>query len=232
VQGPAWKILWFAVFFQLGVGTAQAHDPLQGNTNIWLRQDEMEVDIDTALVFSRSLVDNAPAAGITEDNFESAYHALFLKSAPSMLEISLDGKKLEPRFVEVAPIEESDIQFKFVYDRPADGRLRITAFFVKKMDEGYVNTLVLNDEHNLLGYGEQTADNPVWEINLGKDTGIRSPSASSSVNLSPAPPSSPVVTPPAPTPEVAAKPGRYFVSAFLAVIIFLAIWLIRRKSSS
>jgi hypothetical protein len=216
---------------------------MQASTNVWLRPDKMEVEIIMSRAPVRLLLDHPPVTPVTEDNFEEAYHALLKKYAPEMLEITVDGKPLAPASADVALFEETDVQFSFVYPRPSNGRLRFTANFLKRMGDGYGNSLGMNEDRKVLGYGDQSTDNLAWEINLGQDPGIPSPS-----ELSHPPEPPPTTT--AATPKTPASPGlpaktepsdTYFViphfnfwplAGLGAVIILLALWLIRQKSGS
>jgi len=210
---------WFAP------ANAQAHDILQSNTDIWLRPDRMEVNLTMARAPSRELVDHPPPVPVTEDNFEATYHSLLNKSAASLFEITLDGQPLQPISADAALLNETDIQFTLVYPRPASGKLQITASFIKKLDDGYVNTLAMNEDRNVLGYGDQSTDNLTWEIRLGQDADGKPPTAK----------------PPTIASADAGPHDSYFVIAhyhylllggLLIVIILLAMWLIRQKSSS
>ncbi len=179
VYARAWALLGGAALLLLGANTSYAHDPYVSTTDIWLRPDNCEVDIAMNRTLYRQLLDVRPAAALTDDNFDGIYRPLLANCAPSMLEITVDGAKLQPRAVEVSLQGETDLQFTFIYERPRGAKLRLSALFVKKMDVGFMNSLVMNDGRNFLGYGEQTADKLDWEINLTKTAGVRAPPGSS-----------------------------------------------------
>jgi hypothetical protein len=215
VRTRAWTGLRVAALFLLCGNSSYAHDPYLSNTNIWLRTDNCEVDIILNRTLNRRLLDNPPADVLTDDNFDSIYHPLLVKCAPAMLEITVDGAKLEPGFVDVSLSETTDLQFTFIYKRPTGTKLHLTALFVKKMDVGFMNSLVMNDGRNFLGSGEQTADKLDWEINLAEGVGRHVPSNSS----------------------VPAQFGSHLagigcVCATLAMVVLLVIILRRRKFPS
>ncbi len=215
VQAGVWTMLRVAACLLFCANTSQAHDPYLSNTNIWLRPDNVEVDIFMNRTLNRRLLDNPPAVMLTDDNFDSLYHLLLVNCAPSMLEITVDGLKLEPRYVDVSLSEVTDLQFTFIYERPTGSKLRVTTSFVKKMDVGFMDSLVMNDGSNFLGSGEQTADKLDWEINLREGAAQRAPSTST----------------------VPAQSGSHavffsFICATLAIVILLVILRLRRKSPS
>ncbi len=208
-------MLRVAAWLLLGAKACYAHDPYVSTTDIWLRPDNCEVDIVLNQTLYRRLLESPPAPALTDDNFDSIYRPLLANCAPSMLEITVDGAKLEPLAVEVSLQGETDLQFTFIYERPTGTKFRFTALFVKKMDVGFMNSLVMNEGRNFLGYGEQTADKLDWEINLTEDAGRRAPSNS----------------------PVPAQPGSHaggfgFACATLAIVILFMIALRRRKSPS
>lgn len=238
--GKIFRLLFLCL---LGTAAAHAHDYYQANTNVWLRPDKMEVEITLSRGASRMLLDKPPNTPVNEDSFEHDYHAALQKFAPEMLAITLDGKPLQPTSWDVELFEETDIQFTFVYPRPPNGRLRITANFVKRMGDGYGNSLGMNEDKKVLGYADQSADSLAWEITLGKDTGITPPSE---ISHPPTPPTPGTATPAKTTastntPDKFAAQDSYFViphfnfwakSIIFAVIILLAAWFIRQKSGS
>jgi hypothetical protein len=213
VRARAWMMLRIAIWLLLGASTSYAHDPYVCTTDIRLHPDNCEVDVVMNPTLYRRLLDNPPAPVLTDDNFDSIYRPLLVKCAPAMLEFTVDGAKLEPRYVDVSIPEANDLQFTFIYARPAGTKLRLTALFVKKMDVGFMNQLVMIDGANFLGYGELTADKLDWEINLPQGAGARAPS------------NSPV---PAQSGSHAADVG--FAGATLASVILLVILLSRQKS--
>ncbi len=174
-----------------------------------------------ARVPSRSLVDHAPDVPVTLDNFEPVYHALFNQSAPQLLEVSAADQPLTPRTVVVALSEETDIQFTFIYPRPPDGRLRLTADFIKRMDDGYINTISLNEGGQTIAAGSQSTDKLTWETTLGTPVKLAQTAAP-------------------PTPQDNNAHDTYFIIphfGYLAlgggavIIILLAMALLQRKSS-
>jgi len=146
---------------------ARAHDASQSSTNIWLRPDQIEVELIMSRVPSRALVDNAPPVPVTDANFESTYYELFQKSAPTLVEISMDGHKIEPSSIKVELYEETDLRFDFLFLRPPDGKFSFTAHFIKRMEDGYINTLGVNEGLHMIGMDNQTADRPTWDMDLG-----------------------------------------------------------------
>jgi hypothetical protein len=215
VQARAWTMLRVAALLIWCANTSHAHDPYVSNTNIWLRPDNCEVDIIFNRTLYRRLLDNPPSPVLSDDNFDSLYHPLLVKCAPSMLEITVDGVKLEPSYVDVSLSEVTDLQFTFIYERPTGSRLHLTALFVKKMDVGFMNSLVMIDAHNFLGSGEQTADNTDWEINLAEGAGQRGPSTST-----------------IPAQSGSHAFGLSLACGTLTIIILLVILFLRRKSPS
>jgi hypothetical protein len=149
--------------------TAHAHDALQSSTNVWLRPDQMEVEIILARAASRPLADNPPPVPVTEDNFESTYHELFQKSAPTLVEVSVDGKKIEPQSITVDLYEETDLRFDYLYPSPPAGKFSFTTRFLKRMDEGYINSLGVNEGLHMIGMDDQDSDHATWEMNIGAD---------------------------------------------------------------
>ncbi len=236
---PLRKLIAWLMLFLSGAAGAWAHDPLQANTNIWLRPSQMEVEVIMSRAPVRRLLDNAPDVPLTEDNFATLYQPLLKKSAPQMLALTTEGQPLAPTSVVVELFEETDIKFSFLYPRPPNGRLRVTANFIKRMSEGFGNNLGMNEDRKVLGYGDQSASNPDWEINLGKDTGITPPS-----ELGPPPPlpASLQATANTKAPTTALSPkdqDSYFIiphfhllalGGITVVIILLAIGRIRQKS--
>lgn len=231
------KIFLLLALFLIGTVAARAHDPQQASTNIWLRPDKMEVEVILSRAPVRLLLENAPKTPITEDNFESVYLPLLKPVAPKMLDITLDGQSLAPSLTEVSLFEETDIRFTYVYPRPDSGRLRVTANFLKRMGEGYGNSVGMNEDRKVLGYGDQDMENPSWEVTLGKNTGLTPPS-----ELSPPPPPVPGLKSAATanasnTAEKNASDSYFIIPHFhfltlagLAVIILLALWRIWQKS--
>jgi len=213
----AWKLI---ATWLLTAAVAQAHDALQSNTDIWLRPHQMEVDLILSRVPSRSLTDNPPPIPVTLDNFEVSYHALFVKSAPSLFEITLDEKPLLPIAVDVALAGETDLQFTLIYPRPTGSQLAITAAFIKRMEDGYLNTASLNEGQKVIGSHLQKVDDITWKTILTPD--IR-------------------YTVPTTQPAITEQHDSYFIiphfrplaiAGGMLAIILLAIWFIRQKSSS
>jgi len=159
-----------ALVFAATMTAAQAHDASQSSINIWLRPDQIEVELILSRVPSRSLVDNAPPVPVTDANFESTYHALLQLSAPMLLEIALDGRKIAPSSITIELYQETDLRFDYLFPRPPNGKLSFTASFIKRMGDGYINTLDVNEGAHMIGMDNQTADNLVWETNLGTDS--------------------------------------------------------------
>jgi len=146
---------------------AHAHDALQSSTNIWLRPDQMEVELILSRVPARSLVDNPPPVPVTDGDFGSTYHTLFQKSAPTLVDVTLDGKKITPDSITVELYEETDLRFDYIFPRPPNGKLSFTASFIKRMDEGYINSLGVNEGLHMIGMDNQTAERPTWDMDLG-----------------------------------------------------------------
>jgi len=222
----------------LGTTAAHAHDALQSSTNIRLWPDQMEVTVLMARASSLSLVDNSPNVPITTENFADTYQALLLKSAPTLVEITLDSKEIKPRSMAVSLPDETDVEFDFVYDRPANGRrMQVTISFLKKMPAGFMDSLEMSEATNILGYGDQSDDDPVWEIKIG-DPPIKLPfeknppipSASipvpASLSAATAQLSSPV------TVASVSYPASYLIPAIVlpAVILLLIILFVRKKA--
>ena len=215
LRALAGMILQTAVVLLLGANASYAHDPYVSNTDIWLRPDGCEIDIVMNRTLYRRLLDSPPSAVLSDENFDSLYRPLLVKCAPTLLEITVDGVKLEPRQVEVSLAEQTDLQFTFLYARPAGTKFHLSAIFVKKMDVGFMNSLVMNESRNFLGYGEQTADKLAWEINLPAAGGRSAPANS-----------------PVPAQSGSHAAGIGAACATLAIAILLVIFLLRRKSPS
>jgi hypothetical protein len=162
-QTACWPI---ALFF-LGAVAAHAHDTLQSSTNVWLQPDKMEVELILSRTPSRALLDQPPPVPPNDANFESTFHTLFQECAPSLLDITLDGKKMEPGSITVELFQDTDLRFDYIFPRPAHGTLSITATFVKRMPDGYTNSLGVNEGNNVLGFASQDTDQLTWAINLG-----------------------------------------------------------------
>lgn len=208
-----WVILQVSALLLLGINTSYAHDPYVSTTDVWLRPDNLEVDIVLNRTLYLRLLDNPPSSALTDDNFDSIYQPLLLKCAPAMLEVTVDGVKVEPLHVEVSLPAETDLQFTYIYKRPTGAKLRVTALFFKRMDVGFMNSLVMNDANHFLGYGEQTADKIDWEIKLPTGAGE---SASAK--------------PSAPNPSNSHYIGIGFATATIALIVLLVVLHLRRKS--
>jgi len=161
-----WLVL---IAFMTITALAHAHDALQSSTNVWLRPDQMEVEVILARAASRSLADNPPPVPVSDDNFESTYHELFQKSAPTLVEVSVDGKKIEPQSITVDLYEETDLRFDYLFPRPSAGKLSFTTSFLKRMDEGYINSLGVNEGLHMIGMDDQDSDHATWTMNLGAD---------------------------------------------------------------
>ena len=171
-------MLRVAALLLLGANVGHGHDTYVSNTDVWLRPDNCEVDIVMNRTLYRRLLDSPPTAVMSDDNFDRLYRPLLVQCAPTLLEIAVDGVKLKPRQIDVSLVEETDLQFTFLYARPSGTKFHLSAFFVKKMDVGFMNSLVMNEGRNFLGYGEQTAEKPAWEINLPAAGGRSAPANS------------------------------------------------------
>ncbi len=218
IRPTAW---WPVVLFFFGTAAAHAHDTLQSSTNIWFQPDQMEVELIMARASSRILLAHPPPVPLTEDNFESAYHALYQKCAPDLLEITLDGQKMAPGSITVELFQDTDIRFDYLFPRPAQGRLRFTASFIKRMPDNFINTLGVNEGNSVLGFGNQDADKLYWEMSLGADRG----SSASSPTSSMLPADS--LAPPATTPAKTESPESSHVPS--AIIFFGLFFLIFAK---
>jgi hypothetical protein len=225
--------------FILGTAAAHAHDALQSTTNIRLRPDQMEMTVLMARASSFPLVDNAPNAPITSENFAGTYHDLLLKSAPTLVEITLDSKEIKPRSMAVSLPDETDVEFDFVYDRPANGRrMLVTISFLKKMPAGFMDSLEMSEGTNILGYGDQSDDDPVWEIKIGdpplKLPFEKNPPAVPSATISVPASSSTAPTQLSSLTTVASVsyPASYWIPAIVlpAVILLLIILFFRNKA--
>jgi hypothetical protein len=159
-------ILQFTCLWLLSAVAGSAHDLMNSSTDIWLRPDSMQVDLVLASATAATFLNVAPTVHITDDNFAEIYQPLFEKVAPSLLSLTLDGQPLSPILTEVAPSQETDIKFTYIFTRPAGGRLGVNAPFMKKMGGDFLNSIGLNEASKVLGFDDQRVGDPPWEISI------------------------------------------------------------------
>ncbi len=149
----------------LGALPARAHNPLQGSTNLWLRPEGLEVEFVIGTASARHLSGNLSPTPITNENF-STYQPRLAELAPALFDITSNGATLPPLSINVSLTDELDVRFDLLYPVPASGTLRLQATFFGKMEEDFDNSIIVVQQRNAVAFGDQTATQPVFTINL------------------------------------------------------------------
>lgn len=128
---------------------ALAHDPFTSWTNARIKTEHLELEVTLSRGSALLLLPNGDKLpSITAENF--AGFAPGLKTAANTLfEVTAAGMPLTPRSVEVKLTDDdmgaTDVLFRIVYPAPSFGPVRFTAFYLEKMVDDHVGTLVVTD---------------------------------------------------------------------------------------
>lgn len=118
---------------------AYAHDAFASFSDVWLARDTMEMTITMARSAAFLLIkDDKPGVDhIDTDTFAKARPKL-LKQAANLSHLALAGKEIAPTETDVQMTDESDVQFRLVYPRPASGgKVHFDFPYLLKMVEGH-----------------------------------------------------------------------------------------------
>ena len=170
---PLLRPIRFVVLVAISLGalipTARAHDPFEAFTSATIRHDRLDLIITMAQSTALKLID--PAARIpslTPENF-AEHRPHLLREGAALFTITSVRTPLAPRKVDVELTEENDVVFKLTYPRPAPGRLRFSASYLKKLGDGYGGIFEVNDDsdHNL-GWEQLLWAQPNLEVTVPK----------------------------------------------------------------
>ena len=144
-----------------------AHDIYTSWAETRVHADRLELTLTLARASAlRLLPDSTPLPPITPENF-SGYVARLKTAAPDLFELTLAGKRLPVRSVDVKISGDADITFHLVYPKTGHGKLRFAARYLFSLVDGHVGTLVVTDAAGKdLGWSPLSVDQPTFEIAL------------------------------------------------------------------
>jgi hypothetical protein len=143
------RVICFVPAFFLTMRPAFAHDALASFSDVWLARDTMEMTITMARSAAFLLIkDDKPGVDhVDTDTFAKARPKL-LKQAANLSHLTLAGKEIAPTETDVQMTDENDVQFRFVYPRPAGGgKVRFEFPYLPKMVEGHLLTHAVWNEN-------------------------------------------------------------------------------------
>jgi hypothetical protein len=132
-------LLWLGL--TLGCSSLVAHDAFESSTIMRLQADTIELEVTMAAQTAIALVQGERPAGRLEPEDFPAWRAGLTDSAGLLFDVSVGGKPLPLRKVDVGLTIEADVEFRLLYPRPAAGPVEFVARHVQHLGYGYGSTL-------------------------------------------------------------------------------------------
>jgi hydrogenase/urease accessory protein HupE len=128
---------------------AWAHDPFSNWSILRIHPATIEVTMTMNAEAAWPFVQAATTstAELNSGSFPAEGRPLALSFAATLLEIRVDGARLQPRDTQVK-LADGNFIFQFTFPRPSSGVLRFTDLFVGRMPEGSLAHLTVFEEHD------------------------------------------------------------------------------------